>query len=461
MGSKRSNKTLKETASSIVGQNAPKQSKERKQRALQSKKRFIDNMAYQIRTLSNAIVGFCDLLSQEKITESQKEYVTEIYQASQGLVSLVNNMLDMSRIETGQILLDKTECSLAWLLEEIELLIRPSAECKGLDFKMLKAPDLPANIQTDPARLRQCLINLAGNAVKYTEQGGVKLKLSVEEFNGSPFVRFDIIDTGVGISHDIQKQIFEPYAEVKNANECILTSLDLGLMITSGLAMTNYLVKLLGGSISVKSKLGEGSVFTMLIPAGVDVAAGPRLEERYSSSEADNEPQPDMQKHCSGDVLLVEDEPSNRTVITLLLENLGMRVTVAENGIQAVEKATNEPFDIIFMDIKMPEMNGDEAAKILRQNGVTKPIIALSAGTPSDIADGDIKKIFDSFLAKPVDSRKLHNTICNYLPNIGTLKSESRIKEPSETVIDFSDDGNAAVELTDDNEPIWVKSKKR
>jgi CheY-like chemotaxis protein/nitrogen-specific signal transduction histidine kinase len=461
MGSKRSNKTLKETASSILGQNAPEQSKERKERALQSKKRFIENMAYQIRTLSNAIVGFCDLLSQENLRESQKEYVTEIYQASQGLVSLVNNMLDMSRIETGEILLDKTECPLAWLLEEIELLIRPSAECKGLDFKMLKASDLPANIQTDPTRLRQCLINLAGNAVKYTEQGGVQLKVSVEDFNGSPFVCFDIIDSGVGISPDIQKLIFEPYADVKNANESILTSLDLGLMITSGLAMTNYLVKLLGGSISVTSNVGEGSVFTMLIPAGVDVAAGPRLGERYGSSEADNEPKPAIQRHCSGDVLLVEDEPSNRTVITLLLETLGMRVTVAENGLEAVEKAKKVPFDIIFMDIKMPKMNGDEAAKILRQNGVIIPIIALSAGTPSDIGDDDIKNLFDSFLAKPVDSRKLHDTICNYLPDIEVLKSDSEASEGTCTSIDFSEDGQSEFELTDDDEPIWPMSKKR
>jgi CheY-like chemotaxis protein/nitrogen-specific signal transduction histidine kinase len=461
MGPKRYNNTLKETASSILDKNATEQSKELKEKALQSKKRFTENIAHQIRTLSNAIVGFCDLLNQENLADSQKEYVTEIYQASQGLVSLVNNVLDMSRIETGQILLEKTDCPLAWLLDEIEILIRPSAEAKGLDFRMVKAPDLPANIQTDPARIRQCLINLAGNAVKYTEHGSVQLKVSIEHFNEIPFVRFDIIDSGVGISPDIQKQIFEPYAELQNANESILTSLDLGLMITNPLAMTNYLVKLLGGSISVTSEVGVGSVFTILIPAGVDVTAGPRLEERYGDSEEDNQTQAHMHKQCSGNVLLVEDEPSNRTVITLLLETIGMRVTVAENGLEAVDKAAKETFDIIFMDIKMPKMNGDEAAKILRQKGVAAPIIALSAGTPADVADDDINKTFDSFLAKPVDSRKLHNTICNYLPHIETLKSQDKAREPSEVMIDFSDDEPSAIELKDDNEKIWAKSKKK
>jgi CheY-like chemotaxis protein len=457
MAPKRSKAKLAETESSIGQKDAPKQSKDRKERALQSKKRFIDNMAYQIRTLSNAIIGFCDLLNQEDLRESQKEYVTEIYQASQGLVALVNNVLDMSRIETGQLVVDKTDCPLAWLLEEVELLIKPSAQGKGINFEVVREGQLPANIQTDPARVRQCLVNLTGNAVKYTEEGGVQLKVSLEESDGAPFVRFDIIDSGVGIEADRLKHIFEPYAKVEDANESILTSLDLGLNVTSGLAMTNYLAKLLGGSISVTSNVGEGSTFILLIPAGVDIAAGPRLEERYSVAEAE-ETDPAAQQQCSGDILLVEDEPSNRTVITLLLETIGMHVTVAENGLEAVEKATNEDFDLIFMDIKMPKMNGDEAAKTLRQKGITKPIIALSAGELSDIGDDEIEKVFDSFLAKPVDSRKLYNTICNYLPDIKSQDSENELNEPSESSIDYSDE-HVAVELTDDNEPIWAATE--
>lgn len=459
MGPKKTKRKLKESASSVGSLKGTEQSRDRKEKALQSKKRFIDNMAYRIRTLSNAIIGFCDLLNQENLKESQKEYVTEIYQASQGLVSLVNNVLDMTRIETGQLEVEKTDCPLRWLIEEIEMLIRPSVEGKGLDFKIEKSDELPANIQTDPARIRQCLLNLAGNAVKYTERGYVEINVSVADIEGEYFVRFDVIDSGIGIEPDRQKKIFESYAEAEEANESILTSLDLGLTVTSGLSMTNYLVKLLGGSLSVTSSVDVGSTFTLLIPAGVDIALEPRLEERYSASETDNEFDAALPQQCSGDILLVEDEPSNRTVITLLLETIGMHVTVAENGLEAVEKATKEPFDIIFMDIKMPEMNGDEAAKILREQGVTRPIIALSAGAVSDIGDDKVKEVFDSFLAKPVDSRKLYNTICNYLPNIGAMKSQGEVEGASDGVIDFSDNVHAAVELTEDNEPIWVKKK--
>ena len=348
MGPKKTKRKLKKSASSNGNSKTMEQSRDRKEKALQSKKRFIDNMAYQIRTLSNAIIGFCDLLNQENLKNAQKEYVSEIYQASQGLVSLVNNVLDMTRIEIGQLEVEKMDCPLRWLIEEVEMLIRPSVESKGLDFKIEKSDDLPANIQTDPTRIRQCLLNLAGNAVKYTERGYVQINVSMADIEGKYFVRFDVIDSGIGIEPERQKNIFEPHTEVEEANDSILTSLDLGLTVTSGLSMTNYIVKLLGGTLSVTSSVDIGSTFTLLIPAGVDIALEPKLEERYSASETDNEFDAALSQQCSRDILLVEDEPSNRTVITLLLETIGMHVTVAENGLEAVEKATKEHFDLIF-----------------------------------------------------------------------------------------------------------------
>jgi CheY-like chemotaxis protein/nitrogen-specific signal transduction histidine kinase len=461
MGQKKSSKKSSKPTEAPSCKQQGKSTNTRQEKILESKRRFVNNTGYQIRTLSNAIIGFCDLLSQENLEQAQKEYVTEIYQASQGLVSLVNNVLDMSRMEIGELIVEKTDCPLGWLLDEIELMVRPSAESKGLVFEILRLTELPANIKTDPARIRQCLVNLVGNAVKYTEQGKVQIEVSLKEDGEGPFVRFDVIDNGVGIEPKRQKTIFEPYAEVEDANESILTSLDLGLTVTSGLAMTNYLVKRLGGSITITSNVGEGSAFSVLIPAGVDVTSGPRLDERYSISETDDDIELPLQQQCSGDVLLVEDEPSNRTVITLLLETIGMQVSVAENGLEAIEKATNEDFDLIFMDIKMPKMNGDEATKILREKGITKPIIALSAGALSDIGDDEIKKVFDAFLAKPVDSRKLYNTICNYIPNVNAIEPGGVTEEPSEGVVEYSDDENIAVELTDDNEPIWVKGENK
>lgn len=420
------------------------ETKKQKEPLIQPKSQFIAKVAFQIRTLSNAIIGFSDLLRYEEMPDFQAEYINEIYNAGKGVVSLVNDVLELSKIESGQVSINTINCSLGELLDRIDLLARPSANEKGLEFEILRGTDLPANIRTDPERLRQCLINLTNNAIKFTKAGYVHLKVSIEDCDGKPCVRFDVVDSGPGIPIDRQEIIFAPFAQIKDANGGISISSGLGLTIT------RHLVRLLGGEISVASKPGKGSVFSLVIPAGVDIEHEPSLEWREPLAFLTEEEETEAIEHrqCVGHILLVEDEPSNRTVITLLLETMGVRVSVAEDGLQAVEKATAEQFDLILMDIKMPKMNGYEAKQTLREKGLATPIIALTAASPSD-DEPDSHKLadFNCFLVKPVDSRQLYEVISKYLPVVRKLDSSDESGASSAALGDLPDDGQVEPEI--------------
>lgn len=428
------------------------QTSEQKDAIIRSKSRFINNMAYQIRTLSNAIIGFSDLLRQEELSESQREYVTEIFTSGQGLASLVNDVLDLSRLENGQLDVENTECSLAWLFDGLHALVHLSAEEKGLEFDVLPQTDLPVNIRTDPIRLRQCLSNLLGNAIKYTSKGHVYLNVSCERIKDKDYIRFDIEDTGIGISDDKIEAIFQPYAEIEAANESILQSLDHGLVVNSGLAVANQLVTLLDGTIAVASEVNEGTVFTLILPANVDITSEAKLEYHLPEPVVEEQVIQTGDKHCVGHILLVEDDPSNQTVISLLLETMGVETTLANDGLEGVKKGTSGQFDLILMDIKMPNMNGDEATKVLREKGVVTPIIAISAaGEPST---GE----YDGFLAKPVDSDRLFKTISKFLPVGKAIDSEEIPEEGDEE--NEIETGCVVLNLTDDNEPGWDNTGK-
>lgn len=389
------------------------QTSEQKDALIQSKTKFIDNMAFQIRTLTNAILGFSELLMNEEINQTQREYVNEIFQAGQGMVSLVNDVLDMTRLEKGELKMRREDCSLAWLLEEIDAKVRPAAQEKGLVFEIIPDPDIPANIRTDPQRLQQCLMILAGNAVKFTQRGQVQILVGLSQHQGQTYIRFDIVDSGVGIPADKQPTIFQPYSQFEQVSQSMLTSLELGLTANSGLAATAQLVQLLHGRIAMTSEIGQGSIFSLVIPTGVEVQG--QISLAAARAKTISHEQADMDssascRQCCGHVLVVEDQPSNQTVVQLLLETMGLQVSVAENGQKAVEMAGAHAYDAILMDIKMPVMDGIQAARTLRQQGLVVPILAMSA------ANEPAGKDFDGFLAKPVDSQGLFQALSRYLP---------------------------------------------
>lgn len=385
--------------------------------ALQVKTQLIDNLAYQIRTLSNAIIGFSNLLAAEELTDTQREYITEIHQAGRGLSCIVNDVLDLAKIESGNLRPDFTDCDLAELLEEIENSIGRAAGRKGLDFNIIPADTLPARIHTDPVRLKRCLLNLAGNAIQYTNKGYVHILIRLESDLPEPMIRFDIVDTGMGISPEHLSTIFEPVQKTERVNRGMLARINLGVHGCGQLSITHQLVELLGGRIEVTSEAGVGSTFSILLPAGDDLQDQPTLvfpPSRDSREENSGFPE----KQCIGTILLVEDEESNRTVLSLLLENLGLEVSAVAGGREAIGAVRDKTFDIILMDIQLPDVSGYEVARQLRQMGLATPLIALSAGVLDDADDRRIAELFHAFLAKPVDGPQLAEALEPFLPTL-------------------------------------------
>jgi len=377
--------------------------------ANQAKSQFLANMSHEIRTPMNAIIGFSDLLADEDLTDEQAGYVNLVRDSSKNLLDLLEDILDFSKIEAKQLDIEMIECSLGRILSFIDSTITPHAEEKSLDFEIVEYDGLPERIRTDPARLRQCLINLANNAVKFTEKGHVYVNVSLEDRDNQSYIRFDIEDTGIGISKDKQAAIFEAFTQADGSHTRKYGGTGLGLTVTKQLA------GLLGGELTVTSEVGRGSVFSLTIPAGLDVTKQPHLDiqARHIDPHKAKKEQPGF----SGRVLVAEDEPSNQMLIKSLLKRLGLQVTIAEDGNQAMQKIISGQFDLIFMDMMMPRMNGYEATKALRKQGITTPIVALTANAMK----GDDKKCLDAgcddYLSKPLDHRELFKTLDKYLPS--------------------------------------------
>lgn len=394
---------------------------------MEEKSRLIDNLAYQIRTLSNAIIGFSDLLSGEEMDPTQQEYISEIRQAGRGLSSLVDDVLDLARMQAGKLKPVFSECKTGNLLEKIEYHVTRAARQKGLTFEIQTDADLPARLHTDGERLSKCILNLASNAIRYTSEGGVMLRVTVERQSSLPAIRFDVIDTGIGIDPEKLKSIFNPSRRLEGAHVGMLTNLNLGLHLSGGLAVTHQMVELLGGRIEVVSEPGAGSVFSILIPAGVDLETQPDLA--CPDGEPDEMPatepmEPTLRPQCLGHVLLVEDEESNRTVLTLMLEGLGLQVSSAGDGMEAFEKGLSGEYDLILMDIHLPLIDGCEVLRRLREQGLSVPVIALSAGVMDDAEEARIRCLFDCYLVKPVDSRQLTEVLERHLPmTVGQAKT--------------------------------------
>lgn len=376
--------------------------------ANKSKSEFLANMSHEIRTPMNAIVGFSDILRQEKLTDEQKEYINIIGDSSKSLLALINDILDFSKIEAGKLDTEMIDCPLENLLDGLNSLLGPSAKNKGLILQIQRRSKLPVKIRTDLVRLRQCLVNLINNAIKFTERGHVYLGVSLITDNGQPFIRFAIEDTGIGIPREKQNIIFESFSQVDNTTTRKYGGSGLGLAITKRLA------EILGGSLTVQSELGQGSVFTLIIPAGVEIRSedlSPQCRQEESPKETVKNP---AEKVC-GKVLVAEDNPTNQKLLEIVLKKMGLLVEIAGDGQKAVEKATAQSYDLILMDMQMPNMNGYEATKVLRSQSLTVPIIALTAHAMKEDEKKCLAAGCDVYLSKPIDQGKLSNILIKYL----------------------------------------------
>jgi PAS domain S-box-containing protein len=380
--------------------------------ANQAKSQFLANMSHEIRTPMNAILGFSELLAAEDMTAEHKENVNLIRESSQNLLSLINDILDFSKIEAGQLETEIIDCSLADLLDSVGSLMEPTATKKGLEFKVVEAGTLPEQIRSDPNRLQQCLINLAGNAIKFTGKGHVYINVSAEDRDDHSYIRFDVEDTGIGIPKDKQEAIFESFTQADGDTTRKYGGTGLGLTITKQLA------ELLGGELTLSSQVDKGSVFSLVIPAGVDLTKQPILNRNNDVSQtAPGRTKAEQPDEFSGNVLVAEDAPTNQVLIKVLLERLGLQVTIAEDGNQALQKVLTGQFDLIFMDMMMPNMNGYEATEAIRKEGLTVPVIALTANAMKGDDEKCLNAGCDEYLTKPLKQKELLRIIGKYLPS--------------------------------------------
>ena len=414
-----------------------RQAKDAADAANRAKSEFLANMSHEIRTPMTAILGFADMLSMASVLRRMpKDRVCQrrgragrgrtIRRNGEHLIRIIGDILDLSKIEAEKIQIEPTACSPIQLAAEVLSLMRPQAAAKQLDLKMELAGPLPETVWTDPLRLRQVLVNLLGNAIKFTDRGEVRLALRLLTENGPPRLRFDVSDTGIGMNEEQLKSLFQPFSQVDSSSTRKFGGTGLGLCISK------HLIEAMGGSIEVHSTPGSGSVFSVLIDAGP--LAGMHLLQNSQEGLLDRQPSPPPETKSPalrGRILLAEDGPDNQRLICLLLRKAGAEVTAVENGQLALEAAlaareAGKPFDLILMDMQMSVMDGYTATRQLRRRGYTGPIIALTAHAMADDPQKCRDAGCDGYAAKPIDRNTLLATVAPWLARPG-LPGEAEV----------------------------------
>jgi len=397
------------------------------EQANRAKSAFLANMSHEIRTPMTAILGWVEMLAdaeREAIPFSQRiEALETIRRNGEHLLNLINQILDLSKIEAGMLEVERIAASPQAVVADVMTLMGEQAEKKSIELKHEYVGPIPTTVLTDPMRVRQILINLVGNAIRFTDVGGVRLVTRRVVKDGcDPKLQFDVIDSGIGMTPEQVGELFQPFHQADLSTTRKYGGTGLGLSISQRLA------RLLGGDISVDSVLGQGSTFC------VTIAAGPcemlNLAPSDSFSPLEPQPTPQNSEPCdlptlSCRVLLIEDGPDNQRLIKFILEKAGAQVDVAENGQVGVTMALgdgldkpdreNFPYDVILMDMQMPVMNGYDAARILRQKGYKGPIIALTAHAMASDRDKCIEAGCNDYATKPISRKKLIETITAHL----------------------------------------------
>jgi CheY-like chemotaxis protein len=286
-------------------------------------------------------------------------------------------------------------------------MLRPKATEKGLKFDILQCDDLPGTIISDPTRLRQCLINLVNNAIKFTDKGHVYVNLSIEQIDNDSFIRFDVEDTGIGMTDEQQQIVFE---EFQQADQTITRKFGgTGL----GLSITKRLTEMLGGHISLKSAPGKGSVFTMHVPLEIAEESTP-MDKYGIVNQYDTAAVPHGNIY-GVKILVAEDARANQKLLEVYLQKMGFFVKIVENGKDAVEEALSGNYDLILMDIQMPVMNGYEATKLIREHGLSIPVIAVTANAMAGDEEKCLAAGCDDYMPKPISGPRLYDLIGQYL----------------------------------------------
>lgn len=404
-----------------------------------SKSDFLAHLSHEIRTPLSAILGYTELLINKTRDAESLAHLRVVNRNGKHLLGLLNDVLDLSKIEAGKLDIELQKVHLASLLTDTYAMINGAAADKSLHLYVEAQEPLPREIETDPVRLRQILINLLGNAIKFTDQGQVKLRVDLVQQGRREMLRFHVEDTGIGIDADAVDNIFQPFVQSKDGTAHTRAGTGLGLTIS------RQLVTRLGGGISVQSEKGKGSRFEFTVDPG-DLH---NVERHKISLNFLTEREPSETVPCfEGRVLVVDDLQEIRTLVGHFVEMAGLEVQFAKNGREAVdiinfERREGRAFDLVLMDIHMPMMGGVEAASQLREQHFDKPLIALTAAHMKGDEELYLSSGFTAFLSKPIGQQRLHRCFAEHLPvKSATVKPAPQIK-PAGTVLVIEDSEDA------------------